>query len=121
MKKQFDLSIDHAMLKMAKMAFDECLKQMVNRAIATRSMEGKATLTIAMEIEDAEDKDTGEIIREPRIKFKAGFAVPLKESIDGKIAEHSRLERDPEGNWQMINSQIRMDELLEAGEEIKES
>ena len=113
MKKQFELCIDHPMLAMAKTAMNECMKQMVNRAVATGSMEGKASLTIAMEIVDVEDRDSGEIRREPMIKFKASFAVPLKESIDGKIVEHSSLRRDPEGGWLMINSQIRMDELME--------
>ena len=38
----FELSIDHPMLTIAKTSFDMCLKQMIDKAIETGSMEGTA-------------------------------------------------------------------------------
>lgn len=111
-KERFELSIDHPMLKTAKLALDACLKAMVSKAVATGSMEGKTNLTISMEIEEATDELTAEVQKVPIIKFKAGFAVPIKQSVDGKIVEQSRLQRNAEGAWMLVNDQISMDELM---------
>ena len=117
MKKQFELSIDHAMLKTAKLALDNCLNLMISKAITTGSMEGKASLTISVEIVEAADNLTGEIQRIPEIKFKAGYSVPIKQSVDGKIVEQSSLLPKPEGGWALINGQVSMEELLSEQED----
>ena len=115
-KQQFDISIDHAMMIAAKAAFDTCLRASVGKAIATGSDEGSATLKISFEIVTAMDNETGEIKRLPVFKYKAGYSVPMKESMDATIAMSSRLiEKD--GEWKLINGQVSMDELIAEDEE----
>ena len=109
--KQFDISIDHAMLKSAKQAFDVCLRAAITKAIGTGADEGSATLKISFEILTSMDKDTGEIYRTPELKYRAGFSVPMKESMEATITEQSRLEA-ADGEWKLINGQISMDELI---------
>lgn len=113
--KKFELSIDHPMLDKAKSGFNACLKAMVAKAIGTGSMEGTATLKISFEISDVTDGDTGEVYMAPGIKYKAQYAVPMKSGCEGTLVEKSRLHRDPERGWLMINGQITMDELMEEG------
>lgn len=110
--EKFELCIDHPMLKEAKFGFDASLKAMVAQAIKTKSMEGTATLRIHFEIEE-DVSDDGELIKRPEISFKASYTVPLKSECTGKIIERSRIERNREGAWILINGQISMDELLE--------
>ena len=112
MNERFELSIDNPILMGAKASLDTCLKAMVGRAISTGSMEGTATLKISMEIEDGVIEETGEVVRQPVIKFKAGWSVPIKESEEGKLPHGSQLVRNPEGNWCLINNQVSMDELM---------
>ena len=57
-KQQFEISIDHNMLAAAKQCFDACLKEAVNRAIKTGSMEGSATVKISFELFKTVDQDT---------------------------------------------------------------
>lgn len=116
MKRQFDLSIDHAMLKAPKLAFDECLKRAIAKAISTGSYEGSASLKISFEIFQVTDSATGEMMQKPILKYKAGYTVPQKEGIDGTIAEESRLELAGD-EWKLINSQILIDELMEGENE----
>lgn len=103
-KQQFDISIDHELLKGAKAAFDTCMKAAIRKAISTGSNEGSATLRISFDIYDAADQDTGMIYKTPQIAYKAGYSVPMKESMDAKIIENSRL---------VVNGQISMDEIME--------
>ena len=116
-KERFELSIDHPMLAPAKQALDRCLNRMVSRAVGTGSMEGTATLKIGMEIVDVLDEISGEIRKEPQIKFKVGYAVPIKESADGKIVERSSLQQDPESGWLLVNGQVSIEELLDDQED----
>ena len=111
--KQFEIGIDHAMLQSAKAAFDTCLKRAMAKAIATGSDEGSATLRIAFEIMTVMDEDSGETKRMPLMKYKAGYSVPMKESVDATIAESSRLIQGTDGLL-LVNGQISMDELMEA-------
>lgn len=112
--KQFDISIDHPMLSAAKNAFDICMKQAIDKAIATGSDEGSAQLKISFSIFTA--MDNGELKRTPMIEFKAGYSVPMKESVNAKIVETSTLQLI--GNeWAMVNNQISMDELIAEGAE----
>ena len=115
-KQQFDISIDHAMMIGAKSAFDTCMRLAVGKAIGTGSDEGSATLRISFEIVSAMDSDTGEIKRIPVFKYKAGYSVPMKESMDATIAESSRLVQ-AQGEWKLVNGQVSMDELLDGDEE----
>ena len=110
-KTHFDISIDHAMMIGAKAAFDTCLRAAVNRAIATGSDEGSATLKISFEIFTSVDQETGELNRLPVLKYKAGYTVPMKESMDATIAESSRIVEGDEG-FLLVNGQISMDELM---------
>ena len=110
-KRQFDISIDHAMMKGAKAAFDKCMQIAVTRAIATGSDEGSATLRISFEIVNALDEQTGEEKRIPAFKFKAGYSVPMKDSVDATITEDGRLVSTKDG-WMLVNGQISMDELM---------
>ena len=112
MKEPFELSIDHPVLTSAKASLNACLKTMVTRAISTRSMEGKASLTISMEIEEGMVEETGEIVRDPVIKFKAGWSVPIKENEEGKLPRGGKLVRNPDGEWCLVNNQISMDEVI---------
>ena len=111
MKKQFDISIDHAMMVGAKAAFDTCLRWAVAKAIRTGSDEGSATLRISFDVQQTVDKDTGEVMKCPVFKYKAGYSVPMKESLEATIAESSKLVESPEG-WKLINGQISMEELM---------
>lgn len=111
-KQQFDISIDHELLKGAKAAFDTCMKAAIRKAISTGSNEGSATLRISFDIYDAADQDTGMIYKTPQIAYKAGYSVPMKESMDAKIIENSRLVVG-DGEWQLVNGQISMDEIME--------
>ena len=115
-KQQFEISIDHAMMIGAKAAFDTCLRAAVGKAISTGSDEGSATLRISFEIVSAMDSDTGEFKRIPVFKYKAGYSVPMKESMDATIAESSRLVQ-AQGEWKLVNGQVSMDELLDGDEE----
>ena len=109
---KFELSIDHQMLKAAKIGFDACLKAMVAKAISTGSMEGSATLKVNFEITEETDKDTGEIYKQPEIRFKATYSVPLKQGCEGTIIEKSRIIQGRDGAWMLVNNQISMDELM---------
>ncbi len=111
--ERFELSIDHPMLKTAKEGFNACMKAMVAKAISTGSMEGTASLKISFEILEAVDSDTGEAQKMPEIKFKAGYAVPIKNGCEGKITEESRILPGREGGYLLVNGQIRMDEIME--------
>ena len=110
-KQQFEISIDHAMMIGAKAAFDSCLQLAIKKAIATGSDEGSANLKISFEIFSALDQETGEYKRTPVLKYKAGYSVPMKASMDATIAESSRIVPNDEG-YLLINGQVSMDELL---------
>lgn len=112
--RQFEIGIDHPMLNSAKEAFDTCMNRAMVKAIDTGSDEGSATLRIAFEIMTVMDNDTGETKRMPLLKYKAGYSVPMKESVDATIAENSRLIQGADGGLLMVNGQVSMDELLEA-------
>ena len=115
-KQQFDISIDHAMMIPAKSVFDTSLQMAVKKAIRTGSDEGNATLRISFEIVTAIDNETGELKRMPVFKYKAGYSVPMKESMDATIAMSSRLiEKD--GEWKLVNGQVSMDELMAEDEQ----
>ena len=45
------------------------------------------------------------------LKYKAGYSVPMKESMDATIAESSRIVPADEG-YMLVNGQVSMDELL---------
>ena len=111
-KQQFEISIDHAMMIGAKAAFDTCLRSAIAKAIGTGSDEGSATLKISFEIFSTVDKDTGEYNRMPAMKYKAGYSVPMKESLDATIVEESKLIPDAEIGYMLVNGQISMDELM---------
>lgn len=110
--RRVDLGINNPILESARMGFDECLKMAVNRATRTGSLEGSATLKVGFQLKEAIDAETGETYLAPSIQFKAGYTVPMKDSIDGKIIEASRIFKGPEGEWLLVNNQITMDELL---------
>ena len=110
--KQFALSIDHHMLQDAKASLDEVMNRMVSKAMSTGSMEGTVTLKIGMEIKEVQDLETGEWRKEPTIKFKANYAVPIKEGAEGKVMGKSSLQPDPDDGWLLLNNQVTMDELL---------
>ena len=111
-KKQFELRIDHPMLIGAKAAFDTCLQAAIDKAISTGSDEGSATLKISFEIFSTTDMETGEFKRSPILKYKAGYSVPMKESLEATIAEKSRLVETDGNGFLLINGQISMDELM---------
>ena len=111
-KQQFEISIDHAMMVGAKSAFDTCLRAAVAKAIGTGSDEGSATLRISFEILSTMDQETGEVRRMPVFKYKAGYSVPMKDSIDATIGESSRLIHDDDVGFMLVNGQVSMDELL---------
>lgn len=112
MREPFELSIDNPILMGAKASLDTCLRAMVTKAISTGSMEGKASLTISMEIEDGLIEETGEIVRQPVIRFKAGWSVPIKESEEGKLPQGNQLVRNPDGDWCLISNQVTMEEVM---------
>ena len=113
MKKRFELTIDHTMLRGAKASFDTCLKIAMARAIRTGSMEGTATLKVSFEIGRMLDRDTGEIGLVPMLKYKASYAVPMKENFDGEVSESSRLiPGADEGEILLVNDQICIEELM---------
>ena len=110
--KKFELSIDHPMMTSAKKCFDICLKKAIEKAITTESLEGSITLKVSFEIMQMRNDD-GEISkRMPLIKFKVGYAVPMKESVEATIEENSRLEPGSDG-WLLVNGQVSMDEIME--------
>ena len=115
-KERFEIGIDHGMMIGAKAAFDTCLRAAVIKAISTGSNEGSATLKISFEIVTTMDQDTGEVKRLPVFKYKAGYSVPMKESVDATIAESSRLIQRGENEYMLINGQVSMDELMEEDE-----
>ena len=110
-KQQFEISIDHAMMIGAKAAFDTCLRAAIAKAIGTGSDEGSATLKISFEIFSALDQEPGEYRRMPAFKYKAGYSVPMKDSMDATIAESSRIIPGGDG-YLLVNGQVSMDELL---------
>lgn len=116
-KKRIDLGLDNPVMTAAKQAMTAIMKLAVARAIGTGSMEGTATLTVRFELEDAIDQKTGETFIIPKIDYKSRYAVPLKDSIDGKIMNPCRIIQTGEG-FCMISNQISMDEIMEElGEE----
>ena len=68
-------------------------------------------MKISFEIMTAMNQESGELQRMPLFKYKAGFNVPMKESMDATIAENSKLVESAEG-WKLINGQISMEELM---------
>ena len=116
-KKRIDLGLDNPVMTAAKQAMNSIMKLAVARAISTGSMEGTATLNIRFELEEDFDKKTGESFIRPKIEYKSRYAVPLKDSIDGKIMDPCRIIQTGEG-FCMISNQISMDEIMqELGEE----
>ena len=112
MSKRFEISIDHAMLAGAKGSLNACLREAVGRAIKTGSMEGSANVKISFELYKGTDPDTGENFIFPEIKFKAGYSVPMKGSLDGNVVEKGRIQPTQDG-WILVNEQVSMDELME--------
>ena len=110
-RERFEIGIDHPMMTGAKAAFDTCLRAAVAKAIGTGSDEGSATLRISFEVFSAIDQDTGEYRRSPVFRYKAGYSVPMKESMDATIAESSRLKQDG-ADWLLVTGQVSMDELM---------
>ena len=111
-KERFDIGIDHPTLLMAKAAFNTCMQAAIARAIGTGSDEGSVTLKISFEIFSTIDQETGEYRRRPAMKYKAGFSVPVKESLDGTITDESWIVESGSEGFKMINGQISMDELM---------
>ena len=111
-KQQFEISLDHTMLRGAKAAFDTCLRAAVAKAIGTGSDEGTATLKLGFEIMTALDRETGEYRRVPIMKYKASYSVPMKASMDATIDDESRLVPDEDLGYMLVNGQISMDELM---------
>ena len=92
-RRHAELSIDNPTLMQAKDALNDCMKIAVEQAIKKGSMEGSATLKISFKIEACVDKDTGQEFYQPEIDFKAGYSIPMKDSIDGKIMPDDRAKR----------------------------
>ena len=116
-KARYDLNINHALLALAKRAFNDCLKQSVDKAIRTGSYEGSASLKVSFEIEEVMNIETKAIEKVPKIKYKASYSVPMKESFEGKVNDRAVIEMDEGFGWIMINGQISMDELINNEEE----
>lgn len=117
MKKQpFEIGIDHPMLIGAKAGFDTCLRMAIAKAIGTGSNEGSATLKVSFEIYATTDRENGEVKNTPSMKWKAGYNVPMKDSMDAEICESSILVRTAEG-YQLVNGQISMEELIREDDE----
>ena len=115
--KRADLNLDNPILIAAKDAFNSCLKMAVAKAIDTGSNEGSVTLKVAFSMESSADNQTGEIEMLPEIKFKAGYSVPMKESMEATVMTGCRLLHGPGGKWLLVDNQISMDELMEEDEE----
>ena len=112
MREPFELSIDNPVLMSAKASLDSCLRKMVSKAVSTGRFEGSVTLKISMEIEEKLIEQTGEWVREPVIKFKAGWSVQIKENEEGKLPAGNQLVRNPDGEWCLISNQVRIEELM---------
>lgn len=106
------LTIDNPSMVPAKMALNFQLQEMVNKAVSTGSMEGTVTLKISMDIGEDIDKETGVIVKKPKIKYKATSSVPMKSDLDGKMMGNYSMARDVDGNWMLADNQISMDELM---------
>ena len=114
MKKRFELSTDHPVLKHAKIGFDACMKHAIARAISTGSMEGSVSLKISFEIEEAINQETGELQKIPKIKFKSQYSVPIKEGAEGTVTDKCSIMADRDGGqWLLVSDQISIDELIE--------
>lgn len=111
-KNRIDLSLDNPILTAAKQAMNTCMRFAVQRAVSTGSMEGKATLSIKFELEDSIDHETGETYISPKIDFKSGYSVPLKDGIDGTVMDTCRIIPRADGQLCLINGQISMDEIM---------
>ena len=114
-KKRFEIGMDNPMMIGAKAGFDTCLRMAIAKAIATGSNEGSATLKVSFEIYSTTDRESGQIKNTPAMKWKAGYNVPMKETMDAEINESSILIPTAEG-YQLVNSQVSMDELMEEDE-----
>lgn len=114
MGNQYDITIDHRMMQAAKGALNGCMQMAVKRAIATGANEGSATLRISFEIAEVLNKETSEFEKVPVWKFRAGFSVPMKESMEATMPETGRLIETDEG-WKLVSDQIHMDELMAEG------
>ena len=110
-KQQFELSIDHAVLLGAKQGFDVCLKRAIAKAIATGSNEGSTTMKVSFVIFEGVDEDTGEMYKTPIIKYRCGYSVPMKEGVEGTVAESCRVMKGKD-EWLLVNGQIMMEELM---------
>lgn len=117
MKKRFEINIDHEMLNKAKETFNACLNMAVTQAIKTGSMEGSATVKISFVIPRFLNQDTDEWEMKPDIKYKAGYSVPMKDSVDGNVIERGTIIQDNEGKYMLVNDQISMAELMAEDED----
>ena len=109
---RFDLGLNHSLLIPARRAFNDCLKYAVRKAIDTKGWEGSATLKVSFEIREIMNAETKEIEKIPHIKFKAGYSVPMKDSIEGEVVDRATLQMDEGFGWILVNDQISMDELM---------
>ena len=111
-RKRIDLGLDNPVMTAPKQAMNAIMKMAVAKAISTGSMEGTATLTVRFELEEDYDKQTGERFMRPKIDYKSRYAVPLKDTIDGKIMDPCRIIENGEG-FCMISNQVSMDDVME--------
>lgn len=112
-KKRVDLGLDNPVMLAAKQAMNAAMKIAVMRAIKTGSMEGTATLKVNFELEEDADRITGEEFYSPKINYKAAYSVPMKDSIDGSIAEACRIIQGTNESYLLVNNQISMNEIME--------
>ncbi len=115
--KKFDLDIDNPILEAAKIGLNTCMQMAIAKAIETGSNEGSVTMKISFVMEDGVNEDTGETEMKPDIKYKVGYSVPMKESMEAKVLQNCRLMHGPEGRWLLVDNQISMDELMGEDEE----
>ena len=115
--KKFELDIDNPILSTAKTGLNTCMQMAIAKAIATGSNEGSVTMKISFVMEDGVNEDTGETEMKPDIKYKVGYSVPMKESMEAKVLQNCRLMHGPEGRWLLVDNQISMDELMGEDEE----
>lgn len=101
-----------------RMLVDQMLGQAVEKMLATGTDEGSVTGKIEIRITKSVDDESGEILVKPRFVFKADMSVPVKAAVKEDSDGDLLLIRGRDGQLQICENQVTMDEILEHSETV---
>lgn len=112
--KMQPLSINGEIFRELRQNIDGTLQLLVRRMMSTGIEQGSVTAKIGIELVDAADAGTGEILDMPKISFNVTMAMSQREGIKGAVPMGTFLKRDEASGILMIgDNQVSMDEMIQ--------